>query len=458
MHLELQDRIDPRSAARPRPAAASAALPCATPSSTSGCPRCARATCRRSDLDAMEPFYPLHVYVCERVLPGAARGVRRPRGDLHASTRTSPRTRTRWLAHARDYVDDDRASASAWAPRASSSSSPATTATCSSISSSKGIPASASSPPPTSPRRPWRRASRRSSRSSAREHAPASWSPRARQADLHHRQQRPRARARTSNDFVAGIEAPARSPAASSRSSSRTCMRLIDGEPVRHDLPRALLVLLVPDRRRRSSPPTASTLFDVEELPTHGGSLRIYAQPRRRPPRKPVERRVPSCGARESDAGLRPARGATPRSREQRRRRRSGKLLEFLIEAKRRRQVRRRLRRPRQGQHAAQLLRHPHRLPRLHGRPQPLQAGQVPAGHAHPDPPPRARSRETRPDYVLILPWNLKEEIMAPDRLRPGVGGALRGADPGGGGAVNVVIFCGGQGLRSDEVLGRSAG
>ena len=64
----------------------------------------------------------------------------------------------------------------------------------------------------------------------------------------------------------------------------------------------------------------------------------------------------------------------------------------------------RRLRRAGQGQHAAQLLRHPHRLPRLHRRPQPVQAGQVPARHAHPDPPPGAHRRDAarlRPDPAV---------------------------------------------------------
>ena len=61
------------------------------------------------------------------------------------------------------------------------------------------------------------------------------------------------------------------------------------------------------------------------------------------------------------------------------------KLLEFLIDAKRAGQVGRRLRRPGQRQYAAELLRHSHRLRRLHGRSQSLQARQVSARHAHPD-------------------------------------------------------------------------
>ena len=41
---------------------------------------------------------------------------------------------------------------------------------------------------------------------------------------------------------------------------------------------------------------------------------------------------------------------------------------------------------------------------------QPVQAGHVPARHAHPDPRPD-RIVEDRPDYVLVLPWNLRTEI-----------------------------------------------
>ena len=44
-------------------------------------------------------------------------------------------------------------------------------------------------------------------------------------------------------------------------------------------------------------------------------------------------------------------------------------------------------------------------------RPEPPQAGPVPAGQPHPDPRARPdRARQAR--LVLILPWNLKDEII----------------------------------------------
>ena len=94
-------------------------------------------------------------------------------------------------------------------------------------------------------------------------------------------------------------------------------------------------------------------LFDVEELPTHGGSLRIYgchaddAEARHRAPPASSRARARS-GYEQLDTylgyGRRVERGQAPDP-------------EFLIELKERGPPDRRLRRARQGQHAAQLLR-----------------------------------------------------------------------------------------------------
>ena len=144
-----------------------------------------------------------------------------------------------------------------------------------------------------------RRASRRWWSSSARRRR-ASWSREGRQADLiagHN----VLAQVPDLNDFVAGLQillepdgvVHDRVPAP--RAADR-------GEPVRHHLPRALLVLLAPRGGARSSPRTGSTLFDVEELPTHGGSLRVYA----RHARRRHEARSPSARASSGSARATP--------------------------------------------------------------------------------------------------------------------------------------------------------
>ena len=127
-------------------------------------------------------------------------------------------------------------------------------------------------------------------------------------------------------------------------------------------------------------------LVDVEELPSHGGSLRVFLQ--HADAGVEPSAAVADVLTREDEQGMRDpatyARFAEGRARVEARAPRAADR------APPRGQARRRLRRTGQGQHAPQLLRHPDGLPRLHGRPEPVQAGQAHAGDAHPDPPARA--------------------------------------------------------------------
>ena len=152
-------------------------------------------------------------------------------------------------------------------------------------------------------------------------------------------------------------------------------------------------------------------LFDVEELPTHGGSLRIYARHADDAARRSSDARRARSRRARSAAGLdatsttyvafgrarAAGRSASSSSSSSTPKTRARRVVGYGAPAK--------------GNTLLNYCGDRHRPHRLHGRPQPAQAGPVPAGHAHPDP--RARGdRATRPDFVLILPWNLREEIM----------------------------------------------
>ena len=150
------------------------------------------------------------------------------------------------------------------------------------------------------------------------------------------------------------------------------------------------------------------TVFDVEQLGTHGGSLRIYAQHTESGPHRETERviglrdreRSGGYDRLETYAGFSGKVEAVKRS-----------LLDFLIRARR------------EGKRVAgygapgkgnTLLNYcgirPDLLEYTVDR-SPYKQGQYTPGTripiGHPD-----RIAETRPDYLLILPWNLKEEIM----------------------------------------------
>jgi SAM-dependent methyltransferase len=150
-------------------------------------------------------------------------------------------------------------------------------------------------------------------------------------------------------------------------------------------------------------------LFDVEELPTHGGSLRIYAR-READDTTPVGRRVCEMRQRERDAGL--DRIDTYRHFGEQVRETKRKLLEFLIHAKREGKTIVGYGAPGKGNTLLNFcgIREDF-IDYTVDRNVYKQGKLLPGTHIpilHPD-----RINETRPDYVLILPWNFKEEIMA---------------------------------------------
>ena len=151
------------------------------------------------------------------------------------------------------------------------------------------------------------------------------------------------------------------------------------------------------------------TVFDVEELPTHGGSLRVYARPAAdgtRPAGETVARMV----AGERAAGLERAEtydAFTGRVHETKRR-----LLEFLIEAKRRGRSVVGYGAPGKGNTLLNYCGIRSDFVDYTVDRNPYKQGKFLPGSRIPIFPPE-RIAETRPDYLLLLPWNLREEIMA---------------------------------------------
>jgi hypothetical protein len=150
------------------------------------------------------------------------------------------------------------------------------------------------------------------------------------------------------------------------------------------------------------------TIFDVEELWTHGGSIRIYARPTADTSR-PVGPRVVELRAREDGLGFRDM--ATYARFEERVRETKRRILELLITAKRDGKRIAGYGAPGKGN---TLLNYcgirtdfldftVDRNPYKHGR-------FLPGTHIPCFAPDRIDAE--KPDYIFILPWNLKDEIM----------------------------------------------
>jgi SAM-dependent methyltransferase len=150
------------------------------------------------------------------------------------------------------------------------------------------------------------------------------------------------------------------------------------------------------------------TLFDVEELPTHGGSLRIYAR-HTEDASKGIEPRARDLKEREEAAGFSRLElyfTFAPKVKQTK-----NKLLEFLIRSKREGKSIAGYGAPGKGNTLLNYCgirtdyvdytvdRNPYKQGKF------LPGTRIPI--FHPD-----KIKETKPDLILILPWNFKDEIM----------------------------------------------
>jgi hypothetical protein len=149
-------------------------------------------------------------------------------------------------------------------------------------------------------------------------------------------------------------------------------------------------------------------VFDVEELQTHGGSLRIYAR-HNSDSSKPVGQRVVELREREKRAGFGTLQHYVTFASQVEKTKR--KLLAFLIEAKENGKSVVGYGAPAKGN---TLLNYcgvrtdflDYTVDRS-----PYKQGQLLPGVRIPIFGPE-KIKETKPDYVLILPWNIRDEVM----------------------------------------------
>lgn len=150
------------------------------------------------------------------------------------------------------------------------------------------------------------------------------------------------------------------------------------------------------------------TIFDVDEMSTHGGSLRVYAR-HASDTTRPVSDHVVALRAREVAAGY--ADAAVYERFEERARETKRKLLELLIAAKRDGKTIAGYGAPGKGNTLLNYCGIRRDFVDFTVDRNPYKQGRFTPGTHIPIYPPEHLD-ETRPDYILILPWNLKDEIM----------------------------------------------
>ena len=352
--------------------------------------------------DVMEPFYPLHVYVCDQCLLVQLREYV-SREAIFTEYAYFSSYSASWLAHARRYVDA-MVERFDLGPRSRIVEVASNDGYLLQYVIARGIPALGIEPAANVAREAERRGVPTRVMffgvDSAHQLVAEGWQPDlllgnnvlAQVPDL--------------NDFVAGMKLLL-APRGVITLEFPHLMRLVAGnqfDTIYHEHFSYFSLLAT----RRIFAAHGLTLFDVEELATHGGSLRVYAR-HAEDASHPVTARVGDLLRREEAAGLSGLAYYTAfaeRVQETKRR-----LLEFLITAKRAGKRIAGYGAPGKGNTLLNYCgirtdfldytvdRSPYKQGKF------LPGTRIPI--SSPD-----RLRETRPDYVLILPWNLRDEIV----------------------------------------------
>jgi SAM-dependent methyltransferase len=209
------------------------------------------------------------------------------------------------------------------------------------------------------------------------------------------------------NDFVGGIE-PLLAPQGVVTIEVPHLLRLVEGnqfDTIYHEHFSYFSFLTA----QRVLAAHGLQVFDVDELSSHGGSLRLYAQ-RRSSGCRPVSPRVDALAERERALGydtLEGHRAFAPRVTETK-----WRLLEFLIARRREGKRIAGYGAPGKGNTLLNYCGIRTDLLEFTVDRNPYKQGQCLPGTHIPIRHPEALE-QARPDLILILPWNLKKEIVA---------------------------------------------
>lgn len=150
------------------------------------------------------------------------------------------------------------------------------------------------------------------------------------------------------------------------------------------------------------------TIFDVEELTTHGGSLRVFSQ-RTDHGDEPVDQRVGAMLSRENCAGL--ATADYYREFQSRAERVKNGFLDFLLAAKRNGESVAAYGAAAKGNTLMNFAGIRPDLISFIAERNPAKCGKYMPGSRIPIVN-EAKLQDFRPDYIVILPWNLRDEIV----------------------------------------------
>jgi SAM-dependent methyltransferase len=406
MHVELQDRIDARSATAGLPTCRFCAAPLRNTFVDLGMSPLCESYVPEERLGAMEPFYPLHVRVCDQCLLVQLEEVVAP-DEIFTEYAYFSSYSDSWVAHAGDYVNSavERfgLDGSSLVMELASNDGYLLQHVV-----ERGIPALGVEPAANVAQAGRERGIDTVVAFFGRELA-ARLVAEGRQADLLVANN-VLAHVPDLNDFVAGMQRVL-APAGVITIEFPHLARLVEGnqfDTIYHEHFSYFSFLTAQTVLRAHG----LEVFDVDELATHGGSLRVYAQraQRRSGAGQPLSPRVTALAERERALGFDQLDGYgafAPRVEETK-----WRLLEFLIECRRDGKRVAGYGAPGKGNTLLNYCGIRTDLLEFTVDRNPYKQGQFLPGTHIPIRPPEALEH-ARPDFILILPWNLKDEIVS---------------------------------------------